>query len=138
MIYGPNDSWQALHDEWFAIERLLAGQKDEAECPIMLRVRAGAVRTVGEGLTGISERREVDHLNWIARHGLHLLDRECRGIVLRTLGEYVPPRACMIYLRRADLSDEEDAILWDAFAPKMPVMREKIAQRRAPRAKDHA
>jgi hypothetical protein len=127
VIFGPKDSWQALHDEWFAIEREISGVPDrqEAECPIMVRVRELGVETVADGLAGIIERGEHDHLYWIGRNGLHLLDPNGRFAVLNALADE-PPSACIVYMRREDLTDEERELLWEAFAPRMPVMRRKL------------
>jgi hypothetical protein len=40
-----------------------------------------------------------------------------------------------LYLRHANLSNEEDELLWNAFAPSMPVMRQAFESGRVKRAK---
>lgn len=136
MTFGLRDDWQAFHSAGFRIERERTGREEDA-CPVMVRVRAEAAhRTVGEGLHDIAERRALSHLRWIALFGLHLLDQACRRIVVEALARIDPPSACIVYLRRADLSDEEDGILWDGFAPTMTVMQRKIEAGAVRRAKD--
>lgn len=74
-------------------------------------------------------------IKWEALFMLDCLAPDVRLGVLAALAKADPPTACYVYLRRPDLTDEEDALLWEGFAAAMPTMRKAIERGRLVRAK---
>ena len=124
-----------------ARQRALYGPEQEG-CRILQQLQSMAE---GDGDVGASfEVMLADlatyraTLAWQAQNMLGEFEPGIRRRVLEAVAENDPPTACRIYMRDPTLTDEEDAILWAGFAPKMSTMRLAFEEGRCKRAKGAA
>jgi hypothetical protein len=114
-IFKGTDRWQDVTDaHWREVEALPGIAPD---CTVIVDARQFGEVTVWEAVEWLPSQPEL--FRWVVQNSLHLLDRPER---LRLM-EFVardPLFAGAIYITVPRLTDEEDAILYAAFAPTMP------------------
>ena len=132
------DTMAQLLEQSIVRQRALYGP-EQADCRVLQQLQSLAQNDgkVGPSFEAMfaspSEYRPT--LAWEAQHMLDVLAPATRRRLLEVIAENDPPTACRIYMRDPALSDEEDAILWAGFAPKMSTMRNAFETGRAKRAK---
>jgi hypothetical protein len=136
MIFGPTDSFQGLHDAYWDMATPVTGYTRESQCETIVRARGIGEVSIKAGLTLFVQRPDIygDNIDWIARHGLGLLSEGARRPILEALASD-PPRACLVYMRQPDLTDDEDALLLGLWLPTMKAMRKRHEAGTLPRRK---
>lgn len=139
MAYAASDPWQAFVDEGWARACKETGFTEESQCETVLVARALGKVTVSAAFAEMAKRREHDDLrNWIGQFMLEAVPARSRLVLLAAIAEFDPTTACIIYVWREDLTDEEDAILYAGFKGTMTFMVGKLAREPQCRAKAKA
>lgn len=128
MKFTAKSSWQAWVD--FCRERGPV-DPDENACGVNVWSRDIGDVTIAEAVAlmpkrGLKGSEEIGTALWIVQHALDVFPATLRADLLSVV-TIDPPLAAIAYRHAKGLTEPEKRILWDAFAPTMPNMRETLA-----------
>lgn len=117
VVFEGADRWQAFADEGWRRACVDSGFTSEDQCQIILACREMGEISVAEAIERLSSEPALAGVyRWVTSFLLEQLEEPQR---LTLLGAADPSFACAIYCSQADLSDDEDAVLWGHFEAVM-------------------
>ena len=97
--------------------------------------RYGDVPTAKAVPAMAASRESAESVRWACFHMLGMFTAEERLTLISALGRNDPADAATLYVWLDELTDAEDAVLYDAFKDHMPVMVAKLQKDPSIRAK---
>ncbi|MBX3580850.1 MAG: hypothetical protein KF810_03000 [Rhizobiaceae bacterium] len=128
--FTANSSWQ----EWVDFCREVDSTREgfdpvEENCSLVIWARGLGDITLAEAIRGPCQDWQGSRAwTWAVTIAWDQVPQALKAEVLAVIG-IEPPMAALTYERMTNhLTEPEKRILWDAFAPAMSVMREKLAR----------